>query len=175
MEKIKSFNPEIIDLQEFSKLDKKPPAGKHYQTLVDAELVILEKEKPAGREILKKAGKTPPECFTLYLKRKGCEPDRIPLDELVDLTSPGVEIFFTRPPEVFYYKVDEEPEITEHKEMTPVQIMVAAGIDPKQHYLIQVLENGDQIKYKDNPDEPIKMRCPEMKFITVLSGPCPFS
>jgi hypothetical protein len=142
---------------------------------VDQVLVVFNKEKVTGREVLLKAGKKPPECFSLYIKRKGCEPDRISLDELVDLTSPGVEIFFTKPPEIFFYDMDNEPETTDAKEMTPVAIMEAAGVDPKKHYLMQVLENGDQIKYKDNPEQPIKMRCPRMKFFSVLNGPCEFS
>jgi hypothetical protein len=175
MEKINKDNIEVIDLQEYAETNKRPPVGKHYQTLVDHELVKFEKEKVTGREVLLKAGKRPPECFSLYIKRNGCEPDRISLDELIDLTSPGVEIFFTKPPEIFYYSVDDEPETTDLKEMTPRQILEAAGVDPAKHYLIQVLENGEQIKYKDNPDQPIKMRCPQMKFISVLSGPCPFS
>ncbi len=174
MEKIKN-DEEVIDLSEYSKTDRKPPVGKRYQVLVDQELIIIDKEKATGREILLKAGKKPPECFSLYLKRKGCEPDRISLDELVDLTSPGVEIFFTKPPEIFFYDMDNEPETTDLKEMTPVQIMKAAGVDPKKHYLMQLLENGDQIKYKDNPEQPIKMRCPRMKFFSVLNGPCEFS
>lgn len=175
MEKIKNNDEEVINLQEYSKTDRKPPVGKRYQVLVDQELIIIDKEKATGREILLKAGKKPPECFSLYLKRKGCEPDRISLDELVDLTSPGVEIFFTKPPEIFFYDMDNEPETTDAKEMTPAQIMVAAGVDPKKHYLMQVFENGDQIKYKDNPEQPIKMRCPRMKFFSVLNGPCEFS
>ncbi len=175
MEKIHNNNPEVIDLNEYAKTDRKPSVGKHYQVLVDQELITFEKEKVSGREILKRASKNPPECFSLYLKRKGCEPDRISLDELVDLTSPGVEIFFTKPPEIFFYDMDSEPETTDLKEMTPVQIMVAAGVDPKTHYLVQALDNGEQIKYNDNPEQPIKMRCPRMKFFSVLNGPCPFS
>ncbi len=175
MKQTTSDNIEVIDLQEYAKTDRKVPVGKQYQTLVDQVLVVFNKEKVTGREVLIKAGKKPPECFSLYIKRKGCEPDRISLDELVDLTSPGVEIFFTKPPEIFYYDMDNEPETTDLKEMTPVEIMKAAGVDPSKHYLIQVLEDGKQIKYKDNPQEPIKMRCPRMKFFSVLNGPTPLS
>ena len=175
MKQTTSDNIEVIDLQEYTKTDRKVPVGKQYQTLVDQVLVVFNKEKVTGREVLIKAGKKPPECFSLYIKRKGCEPDRISLDELVDLTSPGVEIFFTKPPEIFYYDMDNEPETTDLKEMTPVEIMKAAGVDPSKHYLIQVLEDGKQIKYKDNPQEPIKMRCPRMKFFSVLNGPTPLS
>ncbi|MBL0269439.1 MAG: multiubiquitin domain-containing protein [Chitinophagaceae bacterium] len=97
MKQTTSDNIEVIDLQEYAKTDRKVPVGKQYQTLVDQVLVVFNKEKVTGREVLIKAGKKPPECFSLYIKRKGCEPDRISLDELVDLTSPGVEIFSLNP------------------------------------------------------------------------------
>lgn len=174
MEKIVN-NEEVIDLREYTNTDRKPPVGKRYQTLVDQELVIFDKERPTGREILKKAGKKPPECFTLYLQGKGCAPDRISLDEEVDLIGRGVEIFYTAPPEVFFYDMDDEPETTDSKELTPRQIMVAAGVDPNKHYLVQVNADGSQEKYKGRADEKIKMRCPRMKFFSVHDGPTPLS
>lgn len=175
MEKINKDIPEVIDLNDYSKTDRKPPVGKHYQVLVDQELVIFEKEKVSGREILKKADRNPPECFSLYLKRKGCEPDLISLDELVDLTSSGVEIFFTKPPEIFFYDLDGEPETTDLKEMSPNQILVAGGVDPNTHYLVQINGDGSQTSYKDKGDQPIKMKCPRVKYISVLNGPTPVS
>jgi len=168
-------NEEVIDLKEFANTGRIPPVGKWYQALVDHELVVFKKEKVTGREILIAAGKKPPECFTLYLQGKGCAPDRIPLDEVVDLIGRGVEIFYTAPPEVFFYDMDDEPETTDAKEMTPRQIMVAAGVDPNKHYLVQVNADGSQEKYKGRADEHIKMRCPKMKFFSVHDGPTPLS
>ena len=175
MEKISSDELEVIDLQEYSKTNRKPPAGKRYRTLVDQELVIFDKSHVSGREILKKAGKKHPECFSLYIRRKGCDPDRVNLDDIVDLTSDGVEIFYTKPPDIFYYDMDNEPETTDMREMTPVQILKAAGVDPKKHYLVQVNDDGSQTKYKEDPNQEIKMLCPRMKFFSVLDGPTPFS
>ncbi len=168
-------NDEVIDLREYADTDRKPPVGKRYKTLVDQDLVVFEKDSPTGREILKSAGKKHPECFSLYLKRKGCEPDKISLDEKVDLTIKGIEIFYTTPPEVFFYDMDDEPETTDSKEMTPRQIMVAAGVDPNKHYLVQVTANNSQENYKGRADEQIKMLCPRMKFFSVHDGPTPLS
>ena len=50
-----------------------------------------------GRELLELAGKKPPENFAIYLKVKGGEPERINLDEKIDLSPPGVERFLTLP------------------------------------------------------------------------------
>ncbi len=122
---------EVIDLQEYSKLNKTPPAGKHYQTLVDDKLVVFEKENPTGFEIILKAGKKHPECHSLYLKTKGCDFEYISLEQHVDLIKPGVEIFITKPPVVYHYDFDDEPETTDLKEMTPNEILKAGGVSPK--------------------------------------------
>jgi len=124
---------------------------------------------------LEAAGKTPIECFSLYQKLKGCDFEKIDLTEVVDLTRPGLEHFVTKPPEVFYYDLDDEPETTELKEMSPNQILQAGGVNPKDHYLVQVNVDGSQISYKDKGDIPIKMKCPRVKFISVLNGPTPVS
>jgi hypothetical protein len=102
---------------------------------------------------------------------KGCDFEKIDLNEIVDLTRPGIEHFVTKPPEVFYYDVDDEPETTDLKEMTPNQILAATGIKPATHYLVQINSDGNQTSYKDKGDESIKMKCPRMKFISILNGP----
>ena len=50
-----------------------------------------------GCELLELAGKKPPENFAIYLKVKGGQPERIGLDEKIDLGRPGVERFLTLP------------------------------------------------------------------------------
>lgn len=52
---------------------------------------------PTGRDLLILAGRTPVEQFGIYLKHKGAQPQRISLDETVDLRAPGVERFVTLP------------------------------------------------------------------------------
>jgi hypothetical protein len=72
-----------------------------------------------------------------------------------------------------HYTVNDEPQSTTLREMTPVQIMENAGIDPAQNYLIQI-EGNHQVSYKDNPNEIIHMH-ERMKFITNFMGPQPVS
>lgn len=166
---------EVIDIEHYSNTDKKPPKGKRYQVKVDEKTIVFDKEKVSGQELLAAAGKTPVECFSLYQKLKGCDFEKIDLTEVVDLTKPGLEQFITKPPEVFYYDLDDEPETTDLKEMTPNQILKAGGVDSKTHYLVQVNADGSQVSYKDKGDHPIKMKCPRTKFISVLNGPTPVS
>ena len=51
----------------------------------------------SGRELLELADKKPADQFAIYLKVKGGQPQRIGLDEKIDLSKPGVERFVTLP------------------------------------------------------------------------------
>ena len=71
------------------------------------------------------------------------------------------------------YTVDDEPQSTTSKVLTPRQILTDAGIDTATHYLVQ-LQGQHQISYKDTPDVEIKMH-EHMKFISIATGPTPVS
>lgn len=73
--------------------DKK---SKPFKIQIDKDQYELDNPTPTARELLALAGKTPPEHFALYLKDKG-KPQRLQLDERVDLREPGVEKFVTLP------------------------------------------------------------------------------
>lgn len=73
-------------------------------------------------------------------------------------------------PHEIRYKVDGEPQITTERELTPVEIMKNAGVDPLTHYLIELQGNNKQHSFKDTPDEPIKMHN-NLEFITAALGP----
>ena len=66
-----------------------------YKIRIDKEIIDVTNPNPTGQELLELAGKKPPEQFTIYLKVKGGQPQRIKADEKVDLTHPGVERFVT--------------------------------------------------------------------------------
>jgi hypothetical protein len=66
----------------------------------------------------------------------------------------------------------ESVEVAEH-EMTPRQIMEAAGLDPDARYLVEI-RGKEQISYKDTPDSPIHIH-EHQKFVTNESGPTPVS
>ena len=119
-----------------------------------------------GREILTKAQKVPVECFSLYLKKQGCDFERISLDEQVDISDKRVEKFVTKEPEVFNYTVNDEPEMTDQSSLMPDQILKLAAISEKEFYRVQVFPDGTKQDYAFAPHEPIKMVCTGMKFIT---------
>jgi hypothetical protein len=73
----------------------------------------------------------------------------------------------------FEYTVDDELQTTSAHELTPIQILQAAHIEPASHYLVQ-LEGQHQISYKDTPTQEIHMH-EHMKFISISTGPTPVS
>jgi hypothetical protein len=95
--KTQTMTEEIIDLEVYAKEGKTPPSGKKYQIRVDNAKVIMEKSNPTGRDILEKAGKYPIERFQLNQRLKGGVIKKIDYNQVVDLTTPGIERFMTVP------------------------------------------------------------------------------
>jgi len=72
-----------------------------------------------------------------------------------------------------HYTVNDEPQWTTEKELTPVIIMENAGVDPSQNYLIEIKDHKKE-SFKDEPEKPIHMHN-GLKFITNFMGPKPVS
>lgn len=162
---------DIIDVEVFAKEGKKPPIGKKYKVKIGSHYFIFDHHIVTGRELLEKAGITPVDCFWLFQKFKDCDFEKIDLTEKVDLTKGGVEHFVVKPTEVFNYFVDNEPETTDQKELTPNQILEAAGLLPiADYYLVRINPDGNQTSLKDSPNTPFKMVCPAVKFISAFRG-----
>ena len=64
---------------------------------IDKDYFEAPTSQMTGRELLDLAGKKPAEDFAIYRKIKGSQPERIDLDEKIDLSRPGVERFLTLP------------------------------------------------------------------------------
>lgn len=94
-----SNSKEVIDLEGYAKAGKPIPKEQEYKFRVDKTEVTVSQEKVTGTQILTLAGKTPPQSYILQQKIKG-RVVRIGLDDVVDLTEPGVERFMTVPNEV---------------------------------------------------------------------------
>ena len=165
------LHEKIIDVEAYTKEGKKPPIGKKYKVKIGKEYFIFGHHVVTGRELLEKACITPLECFWLYQKLKDCDFEKIDLTEKVDLAKGGTEHFVVKPTEVFNYFVDDEPETTDQKELTPNQILEAAGLTPViDYYLVRINSDGSQISFKDSPNTPLKMVCPAIKFISAFRG-----
>jgi hypothetical protein len=182
MEK-KNLNPsaaqgadEIIDLESYAKSGKQPPIGKKYRVKIDNDYFVFDHHIVTGKEILEKAGKIPVECHSLYQKFKHGDFDKVGMTDKVDLLKPGIEHFVVKPAEVFYYTIDKEPETTDLHSLTPNQILEFAGITPvSDYYIVQINPDNTQVSFKDKPTEPIQMKCPGLKFVSVFRGETPVS
>lgn len=88
---------DIIDLEEFAKLGKRPPLAKGYRIRINGDPFVVHDPKPTGRAILTLAGLLPAENYTLRVKMAGEKPRKVGLDEKVDLRHVGVEKFKALP------------------------------------------------------------------------------
>lgn len=168
-------NTEIIDIEVYTHSDKKIPIGKRYKVKIDDEIFVFDHHIVTGREILEKSGKKSVECYTLYQKLKHCDFEKVDPDEKVDLAKAGVEHFAIKPPLVFNYFVDDEPETTDKKSLIANEVLELTGLKPVDYYLVLVNADNSQVSYKDTPNLSIEMKCPGLKFISVFRGETPVS
>lgn len=88
---------DIIDLEEYAKRGERPPLAKGYRIRINGDSYVVHDPKPTGREILTLGGLLPAENHTLRVKQAGQRPEKVGLDETVDLRKPGVEKFKALP------------------------------------------------------------------------------
>lgn len=87
----------VIDIEEYAKRGEKPPLAKGYRIKVNGTPIVMTDPNPTGRDILTEAGLMPPDDYTLRVKRAGQRPEKVGLDDHVDLRHPGVEKFKALP------------------------------------------------------------------------------
>lgn len=78
-----------------------------------------------------------------------------------------------RPERTIHFEVDAEVVETDRRELTPVEIMELAGIDPANHYLSEI-HGHKQVSLKDTPTVPVKIH-ENSKFVSASTGPTPVS
>ena len=88
---------DIIDLEEYAKIGKRPPLAKGYRLKINGDPYVVHDPTPTGRELLTLAGLLPAKDYTLRVKFAGERPRKVELDEKVDLRRPGVERFKALP------------------------------------------------------------------------------
>ena len=88
---------ELIDLEEYSRANRKPPRARRYLIRIDKKKYEVQVPSMTGRELLTLAGKTPVSNYMITQKLRGGQTYRIELDEAADFTTPGVERFMTLP------------------------------------------------------------------------------
>jgi hypothetical protein len=72
-------------------------------------------------------------------------------------------------PKAIHYSVDGELQETTERTLTPRQILIAAGLNPNERYLVEI-KGKHQESYKDAMDTPIHMH-EGQKFVSVYTGP----
>lgn len=115
-------------------------------------------------DILKKANKNPPGCFSVFKDLEGCDFELINPGDFVDLREQGKERFIIKDPVIFNYSVNGEHEATDLKEMTPAQIMQRAAIDATKYYLVQTFKDRPEVIYAWGWNVKLEMRCEGMTF-----------
>ncbi|MFA5263335.1 MAG: multiubiquitin domain-containing protein [Opitutaceae bacterium] len=91
---------EIVDLEQVAKTGGKPSKAKSYRIRIDDKYYIVTQSSMTGAELLKLAGKNPPENYILTEKLHGGVIKTIGLTDVVDFTTPGIERFNTLPRQV---------------------------------------------------------------------------
>lgn len=92
--------PEVADLEQIAKAGGKPPKAKSYRIRIDDKYYVVEQSAMTGADLLKLAGKNPPENFILTEKLRGGVIKTIALGDVVDFNEPGIERFNTLPRQV---------------------------------------------------------------------------
>lgn len=88
---------EIVDLEEYAKQGKQPPLSKGYRIRINGKAYVVNEPVITGRQVLTLAGLLPPENYTLRLKMMGEKPEKVALDEKINLRRQGVEKFKALP------------------------------------------------------------------------------
>ena len=107
-----------------------------------------------GKHILEVIGLQHSTDYEILMKLVGKEFEPVQLIENVDLAKPGIESFWVKPYPHISIEVDDEKYPITEVLMTPVEVMVLAGLDPQKHYLKQIVGHND-ITYKNDPDHII--------------------
>jgi hypothetical protein len=127
----------------------------------------------SGGQILEIGGFLPHEDFNLFMKAGHLDFEPVKIDDLIDLTAPGVELFKARPKKELKFEVDDERYSTTELELTPVQILSIAELKSEEYYLKQIVGH-QEISYKDKETELISM-LHNPRFFSCKKGPATVS
>lgn len=152
---------------------EKSQQGHTYKIKVDKSTFETNVASLTGREILELAGYKP-EDYYLRQILKGNNPVEIKMDQIINLTDPGLERFVTIPKEAFdggskpilyKFQVDKKMLETESEYMTGSAILHAAGYTVTEYFLKQIVK-GQPINI--DPNQTVQMSDPGLeRFVTI--------
>jgi Multiubiquitin len=88
---------EIADLEDYARRGEAPPHCRGYRFKVNGEPFVVHERFITGQQVLELAGLIPPQDYTLRVKVAGQRPQKVDLNEKVDLRQPGIEKFKALP------------------------------------------------------------------------------
>ena len=88
---------EIVEIEVYGRENRPPPPAKTYKVKIDHDHFVFHQRRVTGTELLKKAGKTPPENYEIEKRVHGGKYVPVGHNEHVDLGEPGIEVFETFP------------------------------------------------------------------------------
>jgi hypothetical protein len=136
-----------------------------YATSVNEIEIVVHDPKISGLELMKKANLEHVDCLELFQLFDG-DFKKIAIDQVVDLSAKGFERFITKEKEYRNYTINQDPETTDKRELTPDEILKLAGLNPEEHFLILVKKDGSKVSYGHQPHEKIKIECAGIHFVT---------
>lgn len=144
---------------------KEPHAAPHFATSVNDTELFFNEPKVSGLELMEKSNLKHIECLELFQLVEG-DFKKIAKDEIVDLSAKGFERFVAKDAQYRSYSVNNDPEVTDKRELTPEEILKLAGLNPEEHFLILVNKDGSKVSYGHQPQVKIKIECGGMHFLT---------
>jgi hypothetical protein len=88
---------EIADLEVYARAGKAPPHCRGYRFKVNGNPFVSNDRFITGRSVLEMAGLNPAANYTLRVTIAGQRPQKVGLDERIDLRKPGIEKFKALP------------------------------------------------------------------------------
>jgi len=88
---------EIVEIEIYGRDNRPPPPARSYKVKIDHEHYVFHHRRVTGRDLLVKAGKTPPDHYEIEKRVHGGKYIPVGLDEYIDLGEPGIEVFETFP------------------------------------------------------------------------------
>ncbi|UPK67948.1 multiubiquitin domain-containing protein [Chitinophaga filiformis] len=137
-----------------------------YDVTIDNEKHTFDRPIINRADIITKVGKDPDGCYDVFQKLEHCDFEYVRPDQEIDLRQLAVERFEIRTAINAHYRFDNEPEQTDHKQLTPIQILKAGGKDHEQFYLVQLPAHAPEIVYAFTETEPIQIKCRGMEFVS---------
>jgi len=85
---------EVIELEVYFREQRRVPLARAYRIRIDKLYYTVDVPTMSARDLLRLAGKTPPEKYVLRQIIHG-QPVKLELDDVVDFRTPGIEKFKT--------------------------------------------------------------------------------